>query len=344
MINNKNVFNERNYYFDNLKVLLIFLVVFGHLIEHLGIKYVYIYKIIYIFHIPLFTFCSGYFSYNQTPKKILSNIIYPYFVFQTLYCLFNIYILKADNFIVDFTTPYWIMWYMLSLLLWNGILILYKQTDNIKVIISIIISFIFGIIAGKSPTTGYYISLSRTLVFFPFFLLGYYFRYYNLSKATFMSNKYIPISVTILSLFICIYIYLNPDNLIATWLYGSAPYSVLKYTFVDRILIYICSIILSIMVMIITPKKKFFLSYIGKYTITVYLLHGFIIKMIYKYKLLAWVSFNIKSLAILCLISLSIILLLSSKPVFFIFKPLTKLTNINLKKHLKKKAKKINMI
>ena len=58
---------NRNYLLDNLKVVLIFFVVFGHVIEYYikdnsVLRTIYIF--IYIFHMPLFVFVSGYLSKN----------------------------------------------------------------------------------------------------------------------------------------------------------------------------------------------------------------------------------------------------------------------------------------
>lgn len=55
---------ERNYLFDNLKFLLIVLVVFGHSLEEISLEHNYaiIRAWIYSFHMPVFVFISGYFS------------------------------------------------------------------------------------------------------------------------------------------------------------------------------------------------------------------------------------------------------------------------------------------
>ncbi|MFR7480201.1 MAG: acyltransferase family protein [Roseburia sp.] len=61
---------ERDYFFDNLKAVLIFLVVLGHFL--LPIRgdnpLVVVKRLIYVFHMPLFVFISGYFA-----KKIYKN-------------------------------------------------------------------------------------------------------------------------------------------------------------------------------------------------------------------------------------------------------------------------------
>ena len=52
---------ERVYKFDNLKLLLIVLVIFGHILEFVPNsmdKYIFIYT----FHMPCFMFVTGYFA------------------------------------------------------------------------------------------------------------------------------------------------------------------------------------------------------------------------------------------------------------------------------------------
>ena len=55
---------ERDYFFDNLKAVLIFLVVLGHFLLPIhGRNYLVVVKrLIYVFHMPLFVFVSGYFA------------------------------------------------------------------------------------------------------------------------------------------------------------------------------------------------------------------------------------------------------------------------------------------
>ena len=63
---------ERDYFFDNLKAVLIFLVVLGHFLLpiHGESVLVVVKRLIYVFHMPLFVFVSGYFA-----KKIKTGSI-----------------------------------------------------------------------------------------------------------------------------------------------------------------------------------------------------------------------------------------------------------------------------
>lgn len=59
---------ERDYFFDNLKAVLIYLVVLGHFLLPIrgANPLVEVKRLIYVFHMPLFVFVSGYFAKKST--------------------------------------------------------------------------------------------------------------------------------------------------------------------------------------------------------------------------------------------------------------------------------------
>lgn len=68
---------NRNFSFDALKLLAIFLVLWGHAIQYLSsANYVEneVYRIIYSFHMPLFMVISGYFSLNSMKNNVVPFI------------------------------------------------------------------------------------------------------------------------------------------------------------------------------------------------------------------------------------------------------------------------------
>ena len=74
--------HQREYLFDNYKVLLILLVVIGHFIEPSNDQNPFLYELkwgIVAFHMPAFIFISGYFS-KRIPslKKMLCGLVIPY--------------------------------------------------------------------------------------------------------------------------------------------------------------------------------------------------------------------------------------------------------------------------
>lgn len=72
---------ERSLLFDNIKTVLIILVVLGHALEEISLEHEYgiIRACIYSFHMPAFIFISGYFSgggYAKESKKLLLIVGY----------------------------------------------------------------------------------------------------------------------------------------------------------------------------------------------------------------------------------------------------------------------------
>ena len=77
----------RNYRMDNIRCILIFLVVFGHMLTWIP-EADTPYRIIYLFHMPAFLFLTGYFSHFNI-SKILTQLAYPYILFQILYLIYD---------------------------------------------------------------------------------------------------------------------------------------------------------------------------------------------------------------------------------------------------------------
>ena len=74
---------ERDYRIDGIKWLLIVLVTFGHVIEPALSNPIAnkLYSIIYIFHMPLFVFISGYYANvkdNNARKRTRVAYLQPY--------------------------------------------------------------------------------------------------------------------------------------------------------------------------------------------------------------------------------------------------------------------------
>ena len=104
---------EREYFVDNLRFILIFLAVLGHLLTitspFAGSKFLY--KIIYSFHMPAFVFIFGYYA-KFNIKRIVFHRIVPYIRFQTfVFTVYRIVLGLETN--LQSTTPYWSLWFLL---------------------------------------------------------------------------------------------------------------------------------------------------------------------------------------------------------------------------------------
>ena len=88
---------NKRHFIDNIKVVLIFLVVFGHLIERYidtSDTLMAIYMFIYIFHMPLFIYISGYLSknVNKSKKIFLKDLLIPYNISRMDFMVFTKFI------------------------------------------------------------------------------------------------------------------------------------------------------------------------------------------------------------------------------------------------------------
>lgn len=278
---------EREPYFDNVKFILILFVVVGHTIEPIiggSVLLRSLYIFFYLFHIPLFVFISGYFSKNTNSddygKKLIGNLIIPYIIFETAYSIVDFFIFKRESLSMSYFTPYWIMWFIFSMIMWKIAIIYIKQVK-----FAIPLSFLLAIMVGYAGDVGYYASISRTFVFLPFFLLGFYFDKKYLKWLFRIPIKIISF-IIIISVVIIIYYYGQDFGI--QWLYGSISYKGLGhgewYAGVYRIAIYAVNIILSICILALIPRRTIpIMSILGQRTIYAYLFHGFIIKyMLYK--------------------------------------------------------------
>lgn len=137
---------KRSGYFDALKGILIILVLIGHFggdnTGHSAILWT-IETFIYMFHMPVFMFISGYFSKNtEKAQQSGFDILITYFIFNIMWALVG-YIHSTDNSIVTaFYLPAPALWYLLALSVWRYYL---KKLIRIKFILPL--SFI---IAGIS--------------------------------------------------------------------------------------------------------------------------------------------------------------------------------------------------
>ncbi|MDF2612723.1 MAG: hypothetical protein K0S71_509 [Clostridia bacterium] len=267
---------QRNYLIDNLKVLLIFFVVLGHVIEY-NIQgnsfFMGLYLFIYFFHMPLFVFISGYLSKNieKCRKGAIKGLLIPYVVFNIIWYILAY--IATGELIWPVIYPGWTLWYLISLFFWRVTL---KYVIRIKYIIPL--SIVCGLLIGAMPRGGIVLSLSRTISFLPFFLIGYYTNEANLIKVSKISKR---LSLAGISAAVLLAFYLGKHNLIDyNFLYHSQSYGFSGLSNNEGILfraaIYIGSTILSICVLNLIPRKKVFFTSVGEKTMNIYLFHPYL--------------------------------------------------------------------
>lgn len=311
---------QRNYKMDNIRFLLIFLVILGHFIELFQGEFsLALYKIIYSFHMPAFLFLTGFFA-RFKPRKIFFNLICPYILFQTLYRAFDAFIIHGkDSFTLNFTTPYWILWYLLTVICYY-LLIPLIDTENVrsrKIILGLAIAI--SLLAGYDSSIGYYGSLSRSFTFLPFFLAGFY-----LSKTKKMPQKNrLTLPLSGLLALLCSFYIMNNSGITKQVLYGSYSYEKAGYNPLIKAIILVCGFAWIIFLLSAIPEKKIpFVSLLGQNTLSIFLLHGFVVKLANEYDIFAFSETGNLLLAIT--LSLVIILLLGNPWVARLFRRPTK--------------------
>ena len=166
----------REYQYDNLRFLLMALVVLGHLLEIAG-EFPHrelLYALIYSFHMPAFLFLSGMFARFDRVKWLL-GMAAPYLLLQWLYTAFVEKL--GDPYVhVQFSRPYWILWYLFVLMIYTLLLPVYDAPSPRGRGLLVAASVALALLAGFDKSIDYQWSASRLIVFQPWFLLGHYFR------------------------------------------------------------------------------------------------------------------------------------------------------------------------
>ncbi len=248
----------------NLKAFLIFLVIYGHLIESQISKSDIImkqYKWIYLIHMPLFSFLSGLFISKEKDCSLqLKRTLPLYLLLQSIAVLFG-------NGEVKPLTPWWILWYLLSFSIWLCLTWLwfccFKQKHKVFILI---FAIIVGCLAGFVPWIDRRLSLSRTLVFFPYFFAGV------IVKPSFNWKRLRLIGVFSFAAVFAIMIYIGND-IDVTFLYQADPYKSPK-GIILRLICYLVGGLLGIFLLSFMPDIRLPFSKIGADTMALYLLHA----------------------------------------------------------------------
>lgn len=276
---NCNHNSNRNYYIDNLKFCLIVLVVSGHFaIKMTGFGPVKsLLYFIYIFHMPCFVFVSGFLAkrINAEGKLRADRIlvtIWLYLIFKAVNAIITYaFTQKLDfNILKDSSAP----WYLLALSIWY---ILVPLIERIKTVYLLPASIFIGLMAGYCNHIHNVLSLSRVLVFFPFFIIGFSLSEEKLNSFLNRRIKFIAIFY-LFALFIILLVYRKKVNPVSDIIYAAGPYSdalgkLAPYGIFIRFIWYILAFVTSAAYMLLIPRRPTFFSSLGSRTLQVYMSH-----------------------------------------------------------------------
>lgn len=316
---------SRDYRMDNIKGSLIYLVVLGHLLELMLKNPIArsLYMVIYAFHMPLFVFTTGYYAKGGL-KRMLCNIAYPYLVFQTLYLLFARYVLGNGE-ALQYTKPYWILWYLFAIGVWTLCMPLFAAKKSVLRGSIFAAAIVLAIGAGYFEGIGREYTLSRILVFLPFFLAGMY--WHRISDIMERGNcKGIRIFLIIVAAIILISVSYGAQEINRNWMYEATSYARSHYGPGFRSLHMISGMLITIAAMYWIPNRKWkIISYLGQHTMPVFLFHGFVVKLLGKWKtadIILKSCGNEKAVMIAVITALGLVVLLASGPLVRFTKPM----------------------
>ena len=278
--------NKRIYLYDNIKFLLIWLVVIGHFIDYCPeirtlewFRGIYVY--IYAFHMPLFIFMSGLFFKSR-------DIVNKVFGFFAIYAVMKV-ITAVSEVIIGWRISFSLFfgaappWYMFAL---AGFMIISYVLRNVDKRLVLIIAVVVACFAGYDVEIGDKYALSRIIVFYPFFVAGTMTDPEKLDRVT---NKGIykalgGVILIVWGLF-CGFDYYNIYKL-RPLLTGRNNYWILKGAMADfgglyRLLCYAISALLCFAVISLLARRKYALmTMVGEKTLQIYFWHTFFIRML----------------------------------------------------------------
>lgn len=270
----------RIFKFDNIKALCIILTVLGHAVNNFTNNKLFFRSVfvgIYTFHMPMFIFIAGLFS-KRLDKN--SKFDVPKFTFYILLS----FALKAFICLVTWVCSgkaqfEWfneagIQWFVFTLAVYILISFLMR---SISPKIVMLISFVLGSISGYFPFINETLSVSRILVYLPFFFIGYYLTPEKIMKFTSrIEVKIASILVTAVYYF-ALFTDIKVMYKLRLLFSGVNPFEKVPIDNCGiqyRVLCYIITIIVGIAIIAWVPNKKIFLiTEIGNRTLGTYFWH-----------------------------------------------------------------------
>lgn len=331
---------NRIYIWDNLKFVLILLVVIGHFADCniLSPSFKSTYLFIYAFHMPIFIFISGLMHKNDN----ICNKVYMYL------CLY--FLLKVNHFLVltilgknptfqllsEGGTP----WFLFALAFF---VLLSYLLRNVNTKYVLVLSIIAACFVGYDNSIQDFLVLSRVFVFYPFYVMG------NLMQEKAVTdinvNKFWKFPAVLILLgwaWLCfqkldtMYMYRGfftgrnpfpPKEAYQGWSLLSQKLSIMPdfllnilqelycAGFIHRLVCYIISILTASAIIILIPRIKLpVITELGKRTIQVYFWHYSLIYVIQNtFNIELWCS-TVKGKIIYMLTAVFLTILLSLKP------------------------------
>lgn len=275
----------RDYLFDNIKFILIFLVTSVHL---LGVvrsvtgpnEWVDLFLATACsFHMPLFIFISGYFSKNlEKARGKAGEILIMYLLVQAAFFLYKcLFLGKALPSFLGFLTPEFSMWYLFALFFYRFFLPELVKIKHILPILFVVSILVMDVFEGAGK------DFARTFANAFYFVLGYYATEEHIHKIR-SHSKWLYAAILAIGtgiVYALMHFEIFKPHLLKIIFLRMASFERIGYGnwgYLIFALVIVFAIIMSIAMIGIAPAKKLPVSIFGKNTCTIYFGQAFVYK------------------------------------------------------------------
>ena len=265
---------KRIAWLDNIRFILITLVVMGHFADNFTEKfdaYKSIFLFIYSFHMPLFIFISGILHKNKNITEKCLFYVSVGFILKIILSLS--YQSIGDKPFFYLLSDLYLPWYLFAMT--GFVLLTYLLRERNKYYI-LIISILIACFTGYDYTVGDTLYLSRIVIFFPFYWGGSMINIETLLHLKeHLWKKIIALAVVVLWIYLC-FSYID-DLYVLRHLFTGRNYFndiVFEYGPLMRLLCYGISMLISLSVMLLIPTHYIDgFSSMGERSLHVYFWH-----------------------------------------------------------------------
>lgn len=278
----RNMKRPRDPRIDTLRGIFIILVVFGHLTLRFVTRssiFELVYWWTYLIHMPGFATLSGIVitDAKRSARTAIRSLLPLYLGFSLLHIGMRAFEVTGGRIVWE---PLWapgLHWYLLSLLLWRLMLPYARRFPMPLVLVcSIGVSLLIGWVTWLGPL----MSLSRTIVYWPFFFAGNFLGMGGFAHLSTLLKAWMG------GVFLSVYALIGfslwaTEGFRISQLTGKLPYASTSdhwvYPLIVRIAAVACTTLVILAGAVLLPSRESVFSRIGADSLPVYLLHLYLI-------------------------------------------------------------------
>lgn len=277
---------------DNIKAFAIFLVVLGHSLQYIKNDFFwgadkeyenYLFRCIYMFHMPLFVFLSGIYHKNNLPfvnffVKNINRFIIPMIFWSLIGIIFDYFFISNEislkRYIDVFMLGWWFIWCIVEC---RFTLYLFCQFKFVWMKILFLLFIYIVLPYFPIPRMNLFLSL------FPFYFLAYYI-YKNKNVVYHSLNKRRKIIGIVLSLMLFGVFFIYWDSNFSIYQWNPKLLTLKNYWyFISRIIVGLSSIFLLLLLFKKYINKSYNYTKLGRDILGIYILQYFYCALLRKY-------------------------------------------------------------